>query len=526
MSQLSVNGRNFQTDDLSVDSMSESDEKMFSADFKEQYDKQTAPEKFEKLGGPTAPKPESTMHKVGRYLTGILGGLLLAAGVAAAVAATVATCGLAGGVIAGVAATVVGTVGGTAATAVIAGAAGSAGIALITGSHVMKPRNPEALLQTQQTAKQEITDEVQLTKIGPEEADTIAEALKSNHGIDVTEFNDTDNLYVKSLRDNGMGFLLKNNISLKGDDTYGTVSKYAKDNVVQFVSNALTVFGVDSEKAQSTPKNVLLVRYAIDNYLRTQSAILADDALNVLNNDAVKADLNKMLSDEMNEMPAQTESYHMLAIFRDALNLKSVPKPQQNPVEIGGDDMDDDLHVVSMGKQLKGPDLSKLPAEISFNPEAAQPIAQALKGAGVSNPIYNDICGDYFTNVLNFTTKKDDGTISSMGDPQPFVRMVLLENDININPVELNATNVLLVRNAIIKYAQLNTVAKTNDKYTSILEDLNTPEGRKPYVDYLQNALKNEKNADRIPALKIFIAALSETDLANLNPIPHQELKA
>ena len=68
--------------------------------------KETSLENTEKLkfGGRTDPKPESTMHKVGRYLTKILGGLCLVAGVAAAVAATVASCGIGGAVLAGAAA--------------------------------------------------------------------------------------------------------------------------------------------------------------------------------------------------------------------------------------------------------------------------------------------------------------------------------------------------------------------------------------------------------------------------------------
>ena len=146
MSQLGISNVNTQPQISTDNIIKENDDDIIPAGIKENYEKETSLEKMEQPRPPAAPKPESTMHKVGRYLTGILGGLLLAAGVAAAVAATVATCGLAGGVIAGVAATVVGTVGGAAATAVIAGAAGSAGIALITGSHVMKPRNPEALL--------------------------------------------------------------------------------------------------------------------------------------------------------------------------------------------------------------------------------------------------------------------------------------------------------------------------------------------------------------------------------------------
>ena len=143
------------TNDNKIKNNDDSFESIIDAGLKKDIENATSMEKMEKLGGPKPPKPESTMHKVGRFLTGILGGLLLAAGVAAAVAATVASCGLAAGVVAGVAATVVGAVGVTGAS-VIAGAAGAAGIGLIAGSHAMKPKNPEALLQTQQPAEKSV----------------------------------------------------------------------------------------------------------------------------------------------------------------------------------------------------------------------------------------------------------------------------------------------------------------------------------------------------------------------------------
>ena len=100
---------------------------------------------------------------------------------------------------------------------------------------------------------------------------------------------------------------------------------------------------------------------------------MTDEQKDALNNDAVKKDLNNMIEVEMGLMPTKDcEQYRMLAIFRDALNLESVPKPQQNPVIQGGVNLTADLNDIksfSLGQQPNGPDLS-----INTNPIPAQPI--------------------------------------------------------------------------------------------------------------------------------------------------------
>ncbi len=83
-------------------------------------------------------KAETTGHKAGRIIAGILGGLLLAAGIAAAAVAVTATLGVAVGVLGAVAAFA-----GITATSITAGAAGCAGIALIATSAHMAPGHPE-----------------------------------------------------------------------------------------------------------------------------------------------------------------------------------------------------------------------------------------------------------------------------------------------------------------------------------------------------------------------------------------------
>ncbi len=88
--------------------------------------------KFEEL------KPETTGHKAGRIIAGVLGGLLLAAGIAAAAVAVTATLGVAVGVLGTVAAFA-----GITATSIAAGSAGCAGIGLITTSALLAPKHAE-----------------------------------------------------------------------------------------------------------------------------------------------------------------------------------------------------------------------------------------------------------------------------------------------------------------------------------------------------------------------------------------------
>ncbi len=83
-------------------------------------------------------KAETTGHKAGRIIAGILGGLLLAAGIAAAAVAVTATLGVAVGVLGTVAAFA-----GITGSSIAAGAAGAAGIGLITTSALLTPKHPD-----------------------------------------------------------------------------------------------------------------------------------------------------------------------------------------------------------------------------------------------------------------------------------------------------------------------------------------------------------------------------------------------
>ncbi len=83
-------------------------------------------------------KPETTGHKAGRIISGILGGLLLAAGIAAATVAVTATFDVVVGVLGTVAAFA-----GITGSSIAAGAAGCAGIGHITTSALLAPKHPE-----------------------------------------------------------------------------------------------------------------------------------------------------------------------------------------------------------------------------------------------------------------------------------------------------------------------------------------------------------------------------------------------
>ncbi len=96
----------------------------------------TVQEKISEINNLEKVEPESTGHKAGRIIAGILGGLLLAAGIAAATVAVTASLGVAAGVLGTVAAFA-----GITGSSIAAGAAGAAGIGLITTSALLSPKH-------------------------------------------------------------------------------------------------------------------------------------------------------------------------------------------------------------------------------------------------------------------------------------------------------------------------------------------------------------------------------------------------
>ena len=335
--------------------------------------KETSLENTEKLkfGGRTNPKPESTMHKVGRYLTKILGGLCLVAGVAAAVAATVASCGIGGAVLAGAAGVLTGTLGIT-GTSVLAGAAGATGIGLLVGSSKMKPTDPKALLP-QPELKPE-TQKVNLTTFGADDAKVIENVLKEKYGYDVNSSDDSGLYSIqRGLAENNRNYALGKiigSVKIEGEQTYNTVNEksFGLQAIRDCVRNTLELHGV-KEPFEASEKNMLLVRHAIDSYLSDDKNMLSDKESAVLNTPQVKKDLNVVLDDYM-KLQHHKDDEPLIEIFRGALNLESVeiPKPQQNLI---GTNLiiDEDVPVVSMNKQ----DIANDPVNaMSMNPRGPQ----------------------------------------------------------------------------------------------------------------------------------------------------------
>ena len=506
MSQLGISNVNPNTE-MNVSNISDDNdlESIIDAGFKKNIENETSMEKMEKLGGPKPPKPESTMHKVGRYLTGILGGLLLAAGVAAAVAATVASFGLAAGVVATAAAAVVGAVGVTGAS-VAAGVAGAAGIGFIAGSAAMKPKEPEALLQQEPREMQTVN----LTEFGAEETDTIKNALKAKYDAEPALIQSDSNVGEK------IGKLVE---SIEGEPVYEVDKSLAKpDDIKSCVKGILSENGI--QKLEVNEKNMLLVRHAIDTYLGESD----DGDVYAWNLAEVKNGFNTIAEDAMKKLSPNSEDYKLLDIFKGALNLKSVdiPKPQQNPVIQGGIDEnlitnEPKIKTVSMQQKVQS-----LPTSVKWGREEDSKLLQAIKSLDPNlEPERTTEDNNDFELLLENLETKDDGTVTDMDTSllSKYVNGILEHN--GIKNIELNAKNILLVRHNINSF-----LLEKGSDYQNVVKALDSVKGRQKYVDYLQGRLNKEKDAKTCAAIHVFIAAISENNLANLNPLPPQDIMA
>ena len=428
------------------------------------------------------------MHKVGRYLTKILGGLCLVAGVAAAVAATVASCGIGGAVLAGAAGILTGTLGIT-GTSVLAGAAGATGIGLLVGSSKMKPTDPKALLQPQQAAQ----GKVALPKMGPDETNAIEKALKTKYDTEPALIQSGSNVGEK------IGKLVE---SIEGEPVYEVDKSLAKpDDIKSCVKGILSENGI--QKLEVNEKNMLLVRHAIDNYLNES----VDIDVNAWNHADVKNGFNTIAENAMKKLSPNSDDYKLLAIFKGALNLESVdiPKPQPqnvapNPLIQGGADLKD-IKTVSMGQQ------------VTFGMGAEQKIHQSIKtlDPNIPDKIWNGGVDEMIAAIESMTMTDKEVTYLATDYLADFTKYALDNND--IKNFDLTPKNVLIVRHAFAEY--YNDYIKD---YPDALKKFNNADGQKQISAYITKEMNDlAPDSERYKLLALFRAAISQTDLTELN---------
>ncbi len=236
---------------------------------------------------------KSSSGKAGRIIAGILGGILLAVGIAAATVAVTASFGVAAGIL-GTAAAFMGITG----ASVTAGAAGAAGIGLITCS-ALSPKHPEV----------------------PAE----------NHGVKNTS---TETKVNAELNVNEKQFLSDKNISNKisaiissyddtgKDDPVNIPSVFNRKLIKVIVENVLGKANIDATKVSQ--EGVDAIKKAIDNSCKTMKADKDEKNVAIANkfdNPDYKNKIAKQLDGD--------KGYAYMEMFAQALSSE---EPQDNNI--------------------------------------------------------------------------------------------------------------------------------------------------------------------------------------------------
>ncbi|MBO4313012.1 MAG: hypothetical protein J5838_01835, partial [Desulfovibrio sp.] len=382
---------------------------------------------------------------------------------------------------------------------VAAGVAGTAGIGLIAGSRLMKPKNPEALLPPKQD-----TENMPLGGLGAEETQTVEKILKTKYSTVPKP------IYHQSKLGSEIDRLLLQAVDAKNlsvDD--GIATPNAICSCVQ------QILRMNNEYEETNEKNILLVRHALDNHCRQKDKLLTEEEdKNALKSEGVINAFNKIVDNAMQTMPKSEASYRFLQIFREAINLKGVdiPKPQQNPdgEEIAGNLIgnENDMEINNISMQAQAPEL---PKEIRFDAQGAGETLTALEKLGVPKEI-NGAKYELEGMLERLHTQGSKGLAGSRNEVSTVVSFVqeLLKRN-GINNYDPSPKKVLLVRHVIARY-----LAQNPDEYPEALKILNSKEGRQACCDVLENEM-NSAEVDEYNLLAIFRAAISETDLATLD---------
>ena len=163
-----------------------------------------------------------------------------------------------------------------------------------------------------------------------------------------------------------------------------------------------------------------------------------------------------------------------------------------------------------------------LPTSVKWGKEESSKLLQAIKSLDPNLQPERTVEDDNgFELLLENLQTEDDGTVTDMDTSllSKYVNGILEHN--GIKTIDLNAKNILLVRHNINSF-----LLEKGGDYQKVVKALGSAKGRQKYVAFLQGQLNKEKDLKTCAAIRVFIAAISENNLANLNRIPHQELKA
>ncbi len=260
--------------------------------------------------------PESTGHKVGRIIAGILGGLLLAAGIAAATVAVTATLGVAVGVLGTVAAFA-----GITGSSIAAGAAGCAGIGLITTSALLAPKHSEDFADDRISEAENSAQENQEIKNEPEET------------VDLKNIDFSKNK-AKSIFDSMVSRII--DVETGRIDTKAT-NQTVYQNILFFVSTVLYESNIKDENV--TNQSIAAVKQAVTQCTQGLSDGRGGhiDYAVKLNKKEIKEELMNELNRKDREVPqflAQKE--YLVRIFIEALSEDNEVNNvnQQNMIEV------------------------------------------------------------------------------------------------------------------------------------------------------------------------------------------------
>ncbi len=481
MSQFSVQSTNSNPLNINPNEGIKNDDSRMSIDSetKNKINEHTSLDKMENLGGSKPPKPESTLHKVGRFLSGIIGGLLLAAGIAAA---TIASCGIAVGVAA-------------------------AGIGLIAGATALRPKNPDALKNTDVQ-----TSLPKTLSFDAKEADAILKAIKTIDGT----FPDSIKMEEEKLP------RFFNSIKYGND---GSIEEMDHGYITEFLTRLFKLNNINDVALNA--KNVLVARHAIIQFFAYSSDF--SPHLDKLNNAAWRKELCQQLNKEMKEYAPggydpDPKKLSLHAIFRAAIsatdleNLSAEPEDVDEPEETTIRKTPDETNpaenkpeIKTVSMQVQGQEQPK--TQVCFDRNEEDGLLREIKALDENFP--NEIADanlEMIELVRNSRITKDDVQLST-DSVIAFTRTALVSN--NFTTFELTSKNVLAVRLTLVRF--LNDGA---EYFPDGLNVFNAPDGQKKISDVITKAMAEcEPGSDKHNLLAIFRAAVSETNLANLNTV-------
>ncbi len=281
--------------------------------------------KIEKLNS------ETTAHKAGRIIAGILGGLLLAAGIAAATVAVTATFGVAVGVLGTLAAFA-----GITASGIAAAAAGCAGIGLITTSALLAPKDPSAMAESDSAkAENKISDFSQNTstqkqgsiKFGADQLEATEEKLEAK-GMDSDKINNQS--FVAWVQ---IATLTSVDLNAGGPVIDTRKNPTWSDNIARIPFNAFRNIKDNLTSDDLKDDNVLLLKQSLNIGLEKVGRNAADDFFApVVNSKSFQESIQTCIREELANLEPTSEKYIGLMLTMAVFSEKSIEELKlENP---------------------------------------------------------------------------------------------------------------------------------------------------------------------------------------------------